>query len=527
MPPKLNGKNGTNGVNGANGSANGVQRMPFPHDNIAANAIAELCEVEDRPIPAEFIAETALPTDVGQFRLRAYRTSPSANEYTGREPSVIYAADKSPFGVEGKLKQGVHVRIHDQCLTSEVFGSRRCDCSQQLQMALKHVAQHGGAVVYLQQEGRGIGLANKVAAYALQDVGLDTVDANLHLGFPDDCRNYGAIPSILHDMKIGSIKLLTNNPRKVVKLKELGVKVEDTVPMVVPTTNPYNHRYLEAKHDRMDHQNMKHLFDETKTKTEDTMVAEAYLNESGEEMATTAVKVSMTAFSDDIDDDESEAGCLARDDGYCFGRKSVEDAIAATKAGKMVVVVDDMNRENEGDLIMAADACTPEDMAFIVRYSSGVICIAMDESRMDQLNLPQMVSNSEDPKNTAFTVTVDAATKHGITTGISSVDRAKTMNLLADMSTESADFVRPGHIFPLRACEGGVLARDGHTEAGIDLAHLAGRSRAGILCEIVSEEHPTEMMRLPEMKRFCRKHGLVLTSIVDLIQYRKDTEFGI
>jgi hypothetical protein len=125
MPPKLNGKNGANGVNGANGSANGVQRMPFPHDNIAANAIAELCEVEDRPIPAEFIAETALPTDVGQFRLRAYRTSPSANEYTGREPSVIYAADKSPFGVEGKLKQGVHVRIHDQCLTSEVFGSRR------------------------------------------------------------------------------------------------------------------------------------------------------------------------------------------------------------------------------------------------------------------------------------------------------------------------------------------------------------------------------------------------------------------
>lgn len=112
----------------------------------------------------------------------------------------------------------------------------------------------------------------------------------------------------------------------------------------------------------------------------------------------------------------------------------------------------------------------------------------------------------------------------GITTGISSVDRAKTMNLLADMSTKPDDFVRPGHIFPLRAREGGVLARDGHTEAGIDLAHLAGRSRAGILCEIVSEEHPTEMMRLPEMKRFCRKHGLVLTSIVDLIQYRKDTE---
>jgi len=115
----------------------------------------------------------------------------------------------------------------------------------------------------------------------------------------------------------------------------------------------------------------------------------------------------------------------------------------------------------------------------------------------------------------------------GISTGISSVDRAKTMNLLADMSTTATDFVRPGHIFPLRARKGGVLTRDGHTEAGIDLAYLAGRSRAGILCEIVSEENPTEMMRLPEMKRFCKEHGLVLTSIVDLIQYRKETEFGI
>lgn len=519
-----------------NGKRLGATRMPpkrpnngfskqLPTDNISAEAIASLCEVEDRPIPAEFVAETALPTDIGQFRLRAYRTEAedNANEYCGREPCVIYAADKSPFGVEGKLKTGVHVRIHDQCLTSEVFGSRRCDCSDQLKMALKHVAHQGGAVIYMQQEGRGIGLANKVAAYALQDVGLDTVDANLHLGFPEDCRNYGAIPSILHDMKIGSIKLMTNNPRKIKRMKELGVKVDDTVAMVVPSTNPYNHRYLEAKHDRMDHQNLEHLFDDSSSSEEVPLVDEAYLNESGGGMAKNAVEMSLTAFSEE-EDDEDEAGCLARDDGYCFGRKSVEDAIAATRDGKMVVVVDDMNRENEGDLIMAADACTPEDMAFIVRYSSGVICIAMDESRMDELNLPQMINNNEDPKQTAFTVTVDASTKHGITTGISSVDRAKTMNLLADMSTTADDFVRPGHIFPLRAREGGVLARDGHTEAGIDLAHLAGRSRAGILCEIVSEEHPTEMMRLPEMKRFCRQHGLVLTSIVDLIQYRKDTE---
>jgi len=279
-------------------------------------------------------------------------------------------------------------------------------------MALKHVARHGGAVVYLQQEGRGIGLANKVAAYALQDVGMDTVDANLHLGFPEDCRNYGAVPSILHDMKIGSIKLMTNNPRKVIRLRELGIKVDDTVPMVVPTTNPYNHRYLEAKHGRMDHQNLEHLFEDRenqKNPSPATMIEKTLTAESGEEMATLAVKMSLTM----INGDDNEAGCIARDDGYCFGRQSVEAAITATRDGKMVVVVDDMNRENEGDLIMAADACTPEDMAFIVRYSSGVICIAMDEERMEQLNLPQMISNNEDPKNTAFTVTVDAATKHG------------------------------------------------------------------------------------------------------------------
>lgn len=519
MPPKLKKTNG--------GKKNGFGRdNGYGSDNIAASAIGNLCEVEDRPVPAEFVAETALPTDVGQFRLRAYRIDAAStpNEYTGREPSVIYAANNSPFGVEGKLREGVHVRIHDQCLTSEVFGSRRCDCSQQLKMALKHVAKHGGAIVYLQQEGRGIGLANKVAAYALQDVGLDTVDANLHLGFPEDCRNYGAVPAILHDMKIGSIRLMTNNPRKVERLRELGVKVEDTVPMVVASTNPDNYRYLAAKHDRMAHQNLQSLFvNDVKTEAAAAIVGETVVTE-GEKMAAIAVKTSLSTFTED---QEEEEGCLARDDGYCFGRESVEKAIAAVKEGKMVVVVDDMNRENEGDLIMAADACTPEDMAFIVRYSSGVICIAMDGERMDQLKLPQMVTNSEDPKGTAFTVTVDAASKHGITTGISSVERAKTVNLLADMTTTASDFNRPGHIFPLRAAEGGVLTRDGHTEAGVDLSHLAGRSRAGILCEIVSEENPTEMMRLPEMKRFAERHGLVLTSIVDLIQYRKDNTIGL
>jgi 3,4-dihydroxy 2-butanone 4-phosphate synthase/GTP cyclohydrolase II len=193
-------------------------------------------------------------------------------------------------------------------------------------------------------------------------------------------------------------------------------------------------------------------------------------------------------------------------------------------------------------------------MAMIVRYSSGVICIAMEGKRMDQLKLPAMVTNNEDPKSTAFSVSVDATEKHGkcffcpslkranyvpsitahlvsnespslgITTGISAGDRAKTVNLLADPNAKALDFARPGHIFPLRAREGGVLARDGHTEAAVDLSALAGRSPSGILCEIVSEENPVEMARLPELKRFCKKHGFVLTSIVDIAQYRRDTE---
>jgi len=143
---------------------------------------------------------------------------------------------------------------------------------------------------------------------------------------------------------------------------------------------------------------------------------------------------------------------------------------------------------------------------------------------MDELRLPAMIENNEDPKGTAFSVTVDATKEHGITTGISSAERAKTMKVLANPSSTEIDLVRPGHIFPLRAKEGGVLARDGHTEVAVDLSRLAGRHPSGVLCEIVSEENPTEMARLPELKRFCKNNGFVLTSIVDVAQYRRDVE---
>lgn len=486
---------------------------------------SSLKHVPDKAIPADFVAETNLPTDLGHFRLRAYRIARNGNEFMGTEPCVIYSTDKPPFGKDGQLAENVPLRVHDQCFTSEVFRSQRCDCKDQLKMSLDYIQKHGGAIIYLQQEGRGIGLANKVAAYALQDVGMDTVDANIHLGFPEDCRQYGVVPSILKEMNVGSIQLLTNNPRKVDRLKALGVLVKNTIPMVVRRANAFNRRYLETKHSRMNHTNFGDMLNAADATSEESRnclispgrsIAETFIN-VGEEMAAHAVQVSL------IDGDDTQAGVVALEDGYCFGRKSVEAAIAAVKRGEMVVVVDDMDRENEGDLIMASDMCTPETMAEIVRYSSGVVCVGMEGSRMDELKLPSMVSNNEDPKNTAFSVTVDATKEHGISTGISARDRATTIRLLGDGSTTADDFVRPGHIFPLRAREGGVLTRDGHTEAAVDLSRLAGLSPCGVLCEIVSEDDPTGMARLPELKRFARKHGLVLTSIADLMQYRRDT----
>lgn len=540
-PGSLNsgaGLNGADDVNGNNNNNNGGGNKKFNHKKSSSSPL----DSEDR-IPTEYVAETNLPTDVGHFRLRAYRVTTAdldgfnlRNRHVGTEPCVIYCTDKSPFGRDGKLAEGVPVRIHDQCFTSEVFRSQRCDCKEQLKMALEYIQKHGGAIIYLQQEGRGIGLANKIAAYALQDVGMDTVEANIHLGFPEDCRQYGVVPGILADMGIRSIDLMTNNPRKLERLRALGVDVRGTIPMVVERANPHNRRYLETKKERMNHTNFGAMLsaspssvlsgiDLTKLnqptngvmKPKSTL-AEEYINE-GEEMAAAAVT---SALLFDVAGEAS--GVAANADGYCFGRRSVEDAIAAIGRGEIVVVVDDEDRENEGDFIMAADLATPETMATIVRFSSGVICIGMEGDRMDELNLPAMVSRNEDPKGTAFSVSVDAAKKHGISTGISATDRAVTSKLLASPSADADDFVRPGHIFPLRAREGGVLSRDGHTEAAVDLSRLAGRDPSGILCEIVSEENPVEMMRLPELKRFCRKRGFVLTSIVDLAQYRKDTD---
>src|SRR5205085_638524 len=187
-------------------------------------------------------------------------------------------------------------------------------------------------------------------------------------------------------------------------------------------------------------------------------------------------------------------------------------------AGEMVIVVDDADRENEGDLIMAAEYATADKIAFFLNHTSGVICIPLTGDRLDALDLPPMVSENTESQRTAFTVSVDH--RHGRTTGISASDRAATIAALIDPATRPADLARPGHTFPLRYREGGVLKRGGHTEATLDLARMAGLYPAGVLCEIVSEDK-TGMARLEELERFAKKHGLLLISIADVIRYRR------
>ena len=201
---------------------------------------------------------------------------------------------------------------------------------------------------------------------------------------------------------------------------------------------------------------------------------------------------------------------------------TVDRALVDLAAGKAVLVIDDEDRENEGDLIFAAQLATPELVAFMVRYTSGYICVPITEANADRLDLPPMFRVNQDRRGTAYTVTVDA--REGISTGISASDRAHTIRLLADPATTSADLSRPGHIVPLRARDGGVLRRPGHTEAAVDLARLAGLAPAGVLCEVVSEKDPSGMARADELRTFADAHGLALISIADLIAYRRRSE---
>jgi len=379
----------------------------------------------------------------------------------------------------GNVTEGAPLlRIHSQCFTGEVLGSLRCDCNEQLEIAMQAIAEEGrGLVIYEHQEGRGIGLMAKLQAYALQDTGLDTVDANHALGFLADCRDFSLAAAILRELGISRVRLLSNNPRKAEALVSAGIEVVDRVPCEVQVTE-HSLAYLRAKKDRMGH----------------TLRLEP----------TTSTRPAEAEPSDEP-----------------FEFASIEVAIAELRAGGMIVVVDDEDRENEGDLTMAAEMITPEAINFMAIHGRGLICLAMTGERLDELELAPMVADNTALHGTAFTVSIDAK-DHGVTTGISAHDRARTIRAVIDPGSEPQDFARPGHVFPLRARPGGVLERRGQTEAAVDLAGLAGLSPACVICEIINDDGT--MARVPDLVRFCKMHNLRMITVADLARYRLDSD---
>ncbi|MCK9227033.1 MAG: bifunctional 3,4-dihydroxy-2-butanone-4-phosphate synthase/GTP cyclohydrolase II [Syntrophorhabdaceae bacterium] len=199
---------------------------------------------------------------------------------------------------------------------------------------------------------------------------------------------------------------------------------------------------------------------------------------------------------------------------------SIEDVLQDIREGKMVIIVDDEDRENEGDVMIASEKATPEAITFMARYACGLICLSLTEERVRQLDLPLMVHDNTSPYNTAFTVSIEA--KEGITTGISAFDRAKTVQVAIDPKSTADDITRPGHIFPLAARDGGVLVRVGHTEASVDLARLAGLYPSGVICEVMNEDGT--MARMPDLEVFAEKHGMKIVTIADLIKYKTKKE---
>ena len=205
-----------------------------------------------------------------------------------------------------------------------------------------------------------------------------------------------------------------------------------------------------------------------------------------------------------------------------FKFNTIEEAIKDIQDGKMVIVVDDPDRENEGDLVAAAEKITPEIINFMAKEGRGLICLSLLPERLKELDIPLMTTHNTDPKGTAFCVSIDAHPKYGTTTGISAFDRALTIKLAVSPDAQPSDFVRPGHVFPLMAKKGGVLERTGHTEASVDLARLAGLYPAGVICEIMKDDGT--MARLPDLIEFAKKHNLKIITIADLVQYRLKRE---
>jgi 3,4-dihydroxy-2-butanone 4-phosphate synthase/GTP cyclohydrolase II len=380
--------------------------------------------------------------------------------------------------VMGELADGAPlVRVHSQCFTGEVLGSLRCDCNDQLDIAMRAIAGEGrGLLIYEYQEGRGIGLKAKLQAYALQDAGLDTVDANHALGFTADCRDFSLPAVILHELRVSRVRLLSNNPSKSRALADAGIEVVERLPCEAAPT-PHSLAYLRTKKEKMGHV--------------------------------------LDLGQHDLTGNPNHSQDL-------FEFATVETAIRELLAGRMIVVIDDEDRENEGDLMMAAELVTPEAINFMATHGRGLVCLAMTGERLDELDLAPMVSDNTALYGTAFTVSIDVK-GHGVTSGISAHDRAQTILAAVDAGSSPDDFARPGHVFPLRARPGGVLERRGQTEAAVDLAGLAGLHPAGVICEIVNNDG--SMARVPDLVRFCETHGLVMITVADLARYRLESEY--
>jgi len=414
------------------------------------------------------VVSTQLPTCWGMFQALGFERE-VVNGIGRIETALAF--------VMGDLSEGAPLlRIHSQCFTGEMIGSLRCDCNAQVELAMQAIAEEGrGLLIYEYQEGRGIGLMAKLRAYALQDAGLDTVDANHALGFPTDCRDFSLPVAILHEMGIRQVRLLTNNPHKSQALSDAGIEVVANLPCeVVPTRHSLP--YLRTKKEKMGHT----------------------LN-LGQQM---------------------KGGDNSNEEEFEFA--SIEDALGELRAGRMIVVVDDEDRENEGDLTMAAEMITPEAINFMATHARGLICLAMTGERLDELDLAPMAPDNTALGGTAFTVSIDARGP-GVTTGISAHDRAHTIKAAIDAASFPEDFARPGHVFPLCARPGGVLERRGQTEAAVDLACLAGLYPAGVICEIINDDGT--MARVPDLIQFCKKHGLVMITVSELARHRFDLDF--
>jgi 3,4-dihydroxy 2-butanone 4-phosphate synthase/GTP cyclohydrolase II len=430
-------------------------------------------------VPVHRVLSAQLPTKWGVFRTIGYERYVTSGPRRGETETAIAV-------ILGNLDGDAPLlRIHSQCFTGELLGSLRCDCADQLEMAMRAIAAEGrGLVIYEHQEGRGIGLMAKLQAYELQDVGLDTVEANQALGLEADRRDFFLPAAILHELGVRRVRLLTNNRGKSRALVNAGIDVVTRVPCEA-APNPFSLSYLRTKRDKMGHD----------------------LRLRGQLPAAPG---------------GSPRGSELTQEGSPFA--TIEDALHELRAGRMVVVVDDEDRENEGDLTMLADKVTPEAINFMATHGRGLICLAMTGERLDELDLAPMAEGNSALHGTAFTVSIDAK-GGGCTTGISAHDRAFTIRAAVDTASVAGDFARPGHVFPLRARPGGVLERRGQTEAAVDLARLAGCAPAGVICEIINDDGT--MARVPDLIRFCQRHGLLMITVADLARFRLASEAAV